>query len=182
MSFHLGMFTRKLHRWGAIITAVPMMLVIVTGLLLQIKKQSDWIQPPTAKGELANEMPNVEWNQIMESVSAEKYGNARIEKWSDIDRLDVRPSKGIVKVRAKSRWEFQVDLETGEVLQHEYRRTDFIESLHDGSVFGDFSKLVIFLGNGLILLGLWMTGMYLWYLPVGARRKKRKSKSAAKAT
>jgi hypothetical protein len=28
-----------------------------------------------------------------------------IETWSDVDRLDVRPGKGMLKVRAKNRWE-----------------------------------------------------------------------------
>lgn len=46
----LNKWTRKLHRWGALLTAVPLLLVIVTGLLLQVKKEAAWIQPPTMRG------------------------------------------------------------------------------------------------------------------------------------
>ena len=84
----------------------------------------------------------------------------------------------MAKVQCNNRWEVQVDLSSGEVLAANYRRSDFIESLHDGSFFSDGAKLWLFLPNGLILLGLWFTGVYLWWLPVGARRKKRMKKAA----
>ena len=100
---------------------------------------------------------------------------------SDIDRLDVRPGKGIVKIRSKNNWELQLDLANANILSSKYRRSDFIESLHDGSFFGDWSKLIIFLANGLILLGLWFTGMWLWYLPVKVKRQKKRKQRAAKS-
>ena len=43
-------WNRKLHRWGAVIIALPLIIVVASGLLLQFKKQSDWIQPPTRTG------------------------------------------------------------------------------------------------------------------------------------
>ncbi len=180
MRISINRWTRKLHRWGALITAIPMLLVILTGLLLQVKKQVTWVQPPTQKGEVSDTTPAVQWDEILAIAKREQYSAAKIESWSDIDRMDVRIDKGMVKVRAKSRWELQIDLQSGEVLQFAYRNSDLIESLHDGSFFGDFSKLVIFLGNGLILFGLWITGVYLWYLPWGAKLKKRKKNQAAK--
>ena len=42
--------SRKLHTWAAFITALPFLLVIVTGLLLQLEKQVPWVKPPTAQG------------------------------------------------------------------------------------------------------------------------------------
>ena len=179
MPISINRWSRKLHRWGALITAIPMILVIVTGLLLQAKKQLTWVQPVTQKGEVSNATPEIEWSEILAIAKREQYSAAGIESWKDIDRLDVRVNKGMVKVRAKSNWELQIDLKSGEVLQFAYRRSDWIERLHDGSFFGRFSKLVVFLGNGLILLGLWVTGLYLWYLPWGAKRKKRKRKQQA---
>jgi uncharacterized iron-regulated membrane protein len=80
-----------------------------------------------------------------------------------------------VKVQARNHWELQLDLRDGKMLSSTYRRSDWIESLHDGSFFSEPAKLAIFLPNGIILLGLWFTGCYLWYLPYLARsRKKRK--------
>ena len=40
----------------------------------------------------------------------------------DIDRLDVRPGKGMLKVRCKNSWEVQIDANSGKVLQVAYRR------------------------------------------------------------
>jgi hypothetical protein len=34
---------------------------------------------------------------------------AGIREWQDIDRLDVRPGKGVVKVRTENHWELQID-------------------------------------------------------------------------
>ena len=100
----------------------------------------------------------------------------QVGSWEDIDRIDVRPGKGMCKVQSKNRWEIQIDLETGSVLSANYRRSDFIESLHDGSFFSDTAKLWLFLPNGLILLGLWFTGVYLWWLPIGVKRRKRRAR------
>ena len=83
-----------------------------------------------------------------------------------------RPSRGIVKVRCKNRWEVQVDLHSGEILSSTRRRSDLIESLHDGSFFSDAAKLWIFLPNGLALFVLWVTGLWLWYLPLRTKRRK----------
>lgn len=68
----------------------------------------------------------------------------------------------------------QVDLGTGAVRQAAYRRSDLIESLHDGSWFGDPAKLYVFLPAAVGVLGLWGTGVYLWVLP-NAIRWRRKS-------
>ena len=104
---------------------------------------------------------------------AKSAPEAEIQSWDDIDRLDVRPGKGILKVRAKNRWEVQMDTATGDILQVAFRRSDLIESLHDGSFFHEGVKLGIFLPTALVLVVLWGTGVYLFFLPQLAKRKKR---------
>ena len=168
MSFSWNRWTRKLHRWGALIILAPLLLVIVSGLLLQIKKQFTWVQPPTIKG--SGQIPEIQWHQILEI--SQTVPQAEITSWKDIERLDVQHNKGVVKVQCQNRWEIQIDLQSGAILSSTYRRSDWIENLHDGSFFSDTAKLWIFLPNGLILLGLWITGVYLWWLPIGAKRKK----------
>ncbi len=86
----------------------------------------------------------------------------------------MRPGDGVAKVRSETGWEVQIDTATGEVLQVAVRRSDLIESLHDGSFFGDWAKLWIFLPAGLILLALWLSGMYLWALPWWAKSARRR--------
>lgn len=159
---------RKLHRIGALVSAAPVLVVLVSGLALQLKKESTWIQPPTAAG--AGGDPSLTFEEILEA--ARGVEEARVRTWEDVDRLDVRPAKGIVKVRAKSRWEVQVDTTTGKVVASAYRRSDLIEAIHDGSWFHERAKLWVFLPAGFVLLGLWGTGTYLWLLPYLARRKK----------
>jgi len=116
-----------------------------------------------------------QWLSKREVEKVKLVPEAEIESWKDIDRLDVRPSKGMMKVRAANGWEIQLDSKSGEVLQVAYRRTDLIESLHDGSFFNDHSKLWFFLPTALILLGLWLTGIYLFLLPSITRRKRKNS-------
>lgn len=166
---------RIVHRWGSVLIALPTLCVLLTGVLLQLKKQSSWIQPATKRGtEIA---PMLSFAKILEI--GQSVPEAEIESWDDIDRLDVRPGKGIVKIRAKSCWEVQVDTATGEILQVAYRRSDLIESFHDGSFFGDVAKLGVFLPSAVILLALWGTGIYLFFLPLLAKRKKRLKKSVS---
>jgi uncharacterized iron-regulated membrane protein len=162
-------WNRKLHRWGAIAVAVPFLLVICTGVLLQLKKQLPWVQPPERRG--GAEAPALSMTDVLERVRV--VPQAGIRTWDDVDRIDVRPAKGMLKVVGTNRWEVQLDVATGEVLQVAYRRSDLIESLHDGSFFHPLAKLGIFLPAGLIVLGLWLTGIYLWLLPWRVRRAKQ---------
>lgn len=167
----LNWFTRKFHRWGAIITAIPLLIVIVSGLLLQVKKQSAWVQPPSMKGTISESSFSTTVESLL--TVAKTVTEAEVSSWDDIDRIDVRPDKGIAKLQCINRWEIQLDLQTLEVLSSTYRRSDLIESFHDGSFFSDSAKLWVFLPNGLVLLALWGTGMWLWYIPLASRRKKK---------
>jgi uncharacterized iron-regulated membrane protein len=168
-------WNRKLHRWGSIITLLPVGVILVTGVVLQLKKKLDWVQPPTVKGrskELA-----IEFEEILSIAQA--VPEAAISSWADIDRLDVRPAKGMLKVRAKNRWEIQIDTSSGKILQVALRRSDLIERLHDGSFFSSYAKLWVFLPSALILLFLWLTGFYLFFLPNTLKWKKRQRVPAA---
>jgi uncharacterized iron-regulated membrane protein len=162
MKAHWPRLNRKIHYWGAILCAVPVLIVILTGILLLLKKESTWIQPPTAKGQQG--VPGVTFTQIL--AASTKVPEAAIRSWEDIVRLDIRPDKGLVKVHAVNHWEIQLDHRSGEVLQVAYRRSDIIESLHDGSFFHERVKLWIFLPSALVLFVLWVTGIYLFAMPL----------------
>lgn len=168
----LNKWTRKLHRWGAVLIVAPMIVVISTGLLLQLKKQSNWIQPPDQQG--VGGSLTLTLDQIL--TIATDVPQAGLTGWDDIDRLDVRPNEGIVKVRGKNRWEVQIDTATGDVLQVAYRRSDLIQDLHDGSWFLHDAKVWVFFPNGLVLLAMWLTGIYLWILPIWNKRTGKKQR------
>lgn len=171
----LARFNRVFHRWASVVIALPLLLVIGTGVLLLLKKDVAWIQPPTQRGSTGE--LGITFDQVL--ASAKTVPEAGIEGWSDIDRLDVRPSKGVIKVRAENRWEIQIDAVTGNVLQVAYRRSDLIESIHDGSFFSDGVKYFVFLPSAIVLLVLWLTGIYLFAQPLLAKSRKKKRKAEA---
>ena len=79
----------------------------------------------------------------------------------------------MAKVWLDSGWEVQVDLGTGRVLHTAYRRSDVIESIHDGSLFGgDWIKLGLFLPAGFVLLVLWFSGLWMWWIPIASKRRR----------
>lgn len=47
----LTTLNRKLHHWGAIIIGVHLVIVLISGVPLILKKELTWIQPPTIRGE-----------------------------------------------------------------------------------------------------------------------------------
>lgn len=156
--------------------AVPVVVVIITGILLQLKKQLPFVQPVERAG--VTHEPVATPAQYLEAINRGKVDGD--VTWKDVQRVDIRPSKGIAKVILKSDVEYQVDLGTGDVLQRELRMSDFIESLHDGSFFaGDISKLGVFLPAAIGLLVLWVSGIYMFWLPLVV--KLRKSRAAKKS-
>ena len=169
---------RKIHHWGSVIIAPVLIIMIGAGVLLQLKKEVDWIQPPTVAGAAAA-LPAASLALMFEAAKA--VPEAGIGSWADLTRVDIKPDKGVVKFVSARSWEVQVDTATGKVLQVAYRRSDLVETIHDGSFFADWAKLYIFLPAGVGLLLLWLTGVYLFALTevkkAQSRRKRRARKS-----
>jgi uncharacterized iron-regulated membrane protein len=165
-----NVLNRKVHYWISFAVAVPMLVMIGTGLLLQMKKQWDWVQPPERRG--TGTAPVLDLDEVLATVKT--VPDMHVSSWDDVNRLDVRPGRGMVKVWLNNGWEVQVDLGTGAVLQTAYRRSDFIESIHDGSFFGgDWTKLGLFLPTGIVVFLLWLSGMWMWWVPFAAKRRVR---------
>ena len=161
---------RTVHKWASLFIALPLLLVIVTGILLLVRKEFALLQPPTQHG--ISTTPSLDFATILAQTQTVKQAN--VANWQDIDRLDVRTSKGVIKVRTKSSWEVQLDSTTGEVLQVAYRNSEFIEGLHDGTFFQKQANLWLMLPVAIILLLLWLTGMYLFCLPYYKKWHRRK--------
>lgn len=163
---------REIHHWGAILIALPLLVMIGAGILLMLKKDVAWIQPPTVRGSSTG-LPSARLDELF--AVARAVPEAGFAAWSDLDRVDIKPDRGIVKFIGHNRWEVQVDLATLEPLQVAYRRSDLIESIHDGSWFADFAKHWLFLPAGIGLFILWLTGIWLFFLP-HIRRAQRRAK------
>lgn len=166
---------RVVHRWLGLSLALILMISAVTGVLLALKKDVNLIQPPTQKG-ISKDLSD--WKPLAEisTLATEAFLSAHPEqKENTIDKLDVRPSKGIVKVLfEKGYWEVQIDGKTGEVKSIAKRHSDWIEHLHDGSIISDTFKLISMNFLGIGVLFLIVTGIWLWYGPRRVRKEKHK--------
>lgn len=168
---------RRLHYWVSIVIALPALVLIGSGLLLQMKKHWSWVQPAEQRG--SSTTPRISLETLLGSLVADPALGVR--NWEDVNRIDVRPGRGVAKVWLHSGLEVQVDLGTGAILQRAHRRSDVIESIHDGSFFGgDWSKLGLFLPTGLLLLFLWGSGLFLFFVP-GLARRRMKERSGGSA-
>lgn len=163
---------RKIHYWGSFSIALPLVIMIGAGLLLMVKKEINWIQPPSQKGIDRQMVPMASVQDLFEAALTVDIAN--FTRWEELQRADLKPGKGIIKFVSKSNWEVQVDTHTAEVLSIARRRSDVIESIHDGSFFADWVKLWVFLPAGVGLLVLWISGVYLFALTEYKKRKKRR--------
>jgi len=162
--------TRKLHYWISPIIFIPVVIIFSTGVLLQFKKQSNWIQPNVV---ITSKSKPVMLNSYLES--AKTVSEAKIYSWNDIDRIEIRLNKGIAKIRSKNNWEIQLDIESAEIYSVSFRRSDIIESVHDGSFFSDYVKFGLFFPSGILLIVLSFTGIYMFIVPILRKKKKGKS-------
>lgn len=172
MKIKWNKLNRKIHYWGSIICALPVLIVIITGTILLLKKNVDWVQPPTMRGQ--GSVPSITFEQVLEA--SKTVPEAGVQDWEDIDRLDVRLDRGIIKVHATNKWEIQIDHQTKQVLQVAYRRSDLIESIHDGSFFHEYAKLGVFMPSAILLLFLSITGLYLFLTTLFVKQSKKRKK------
>jgi hypothetical protein len=164
---------RSIHRYIGVCIAVLVMISAFTGILLGWKKDSETLQPTTRKG-TTTDLEKWQSFQAISESALHAMDSLGIHD-NTIDRFDVRPDKGIVKVLfSNGYWEVQVDGASGKALSVAQRHSDWIEHLHDGSIVSDFFKLIYtnILGVGLLVLSV--TGVYLWYAPKIVRRSKRR--------
>ncbi len=165
---------RKIHRYTGLLLAILLLISAVTGILLSLKKDVDIIQPPTQKGVSKDLTTWKSVHELSELAITAFYNAHPDQEENEIDRLDVRPSKGIAKVLFKEgNWEVQIDGTSGEVKSIAKRYSDWIESLHDGSIISDLFKLISMNVLGIGVLFLMGSGIWLWYGPKVIREMKR---------
>lgn len=161
---------RSTHKWVSVVVAIPLLIILVTGILLLVKKEFSYLQPPSAKG--IQQVPSISFDQILRQTKTIK--EAQVTSWEDIDRLDVRPAKGIVKIRTISQWEVQLDSSTAEILHVAYRRSDVIEQIHDGTYWQKNANLWFTLPVAIALLLISITGLILFFYPYFKRSGRKR--------
>ncbi len=173
---------RTYHKIIGLILALLVIISAVTGIFLALKKNIDLLQPSTQKGQAADLNEWMPVNELAVIGQAALQDHLRSAAPPTIDRMDVRPGKGVVKVTFEEGWwEVQVDGATGEVLSIARRHSDWIEQIHDGSIVSDGFKLVSMHTLGIGLLLMIFTGWWLWYGPRKIRQRRRRREDAAPA-
>jgi len=149
------------HVWIGVLATALLVVVSVTGIMLNHKDALGFMPDAEAVGPgLEGSLPLADLVRAAESAA----GNAAAA--SGVDRMDVRPDDGYVKVRFADRvvTEVTVALRSGEVLQVGERNDVFIEKLHSGEIFGDnWILLSDALAIGLLLL--LVSGTWMWLYP-----------------
>lgn len=150
------------HLWLGIATTGIVLVICVTGILLNHKRPLGLMPdvPNPSPGALARSLPVGELAARAEGAVPADVAAA------GIDRMDLRPGDGLVKVRFDDRLvhEVTVDLATGRVLHVGLRNDVFLEKLHSGEIFGGRGVLLSDLA-AVALAVLLISGYWLWLYP-----------------
>ncbi len=154
------------HLWLGVIFTIALVAIAVTGILLNHKRGLG----------LMPDVANEPSRPFSESLTLAQIGDIALRAVApsggtpgtvdQIDRMDVRPGDGYVKVRIKdaTSTEVTVDLGTGRVLNVGRRGDVFLEKLHSGEVFG--KRWILLSDAAAIALTITLlTGYWLWLAP-----------------
>ncbi len=165
---------RKIHRVSGIFSFAFLFLVGLTGILLGWKKNSRGIILAKTETGISNDPKSwLSIDSLYKKATVYILDSMPEKLHHEIDRLDIRPDKGIVKLTFKEHYYgLQLDATSGKVLRVERRNADIIEHIHDGSIVDKFLgikdgwfKLFYTTLMGLSLLMFTVTGFWLWYGP-----------------
>lgn len=148
-----------MHLWGGVVTALAVTVIAVTGVMLNHKRGLGLMPDvPGPGGGLSAALPL----EALAAAAREAAGAGA----TPVDRMDVRPDDGLVKVRFDDPevTEITLALADGRVLHVGRRRDVFIEKLHSGEIFGD-GWILLSDGAAVGLVVLLATGFWLWLLP-----------------
>jgi hypothetical protein len=160
------------HLWLGVLATVSLITISITGVLLNHKRglglMPEVAHEPT--GAFSEAVPLVRLAQaaLAAAPPAARPGWAAGDPVDIalIDRMDVRPRNGYVKVRLRdaASTEVTVDLASGRAI-HVGRRGDVhLEKLHSGEAFGARMVLLSDIAAVSLVLTL-ITGYWLWLVP-----------------
>jgi hypothetical protein len=150
------------HLWIGVIFTVVLLSISITGILLNHKRGLGLMPdvPNTATALFTNAQPLAELALKARAAGGTVIGN------TEIDRMDVRPGDGLVKVRFSdpASTEVTLDIYSGKTL-HVGRRGDvFLERLHSGETSGKRGVLLSDAAAVALTL-LLISGYWLWLVP-----------------
>lgn len=149
------------HLWlGIIITGLTLVLAI-SGILLNHKRPLGLMPdvPHEPSGDFAAALPLAELVRLAGEAAPAAAA-------AGVDRLDVRPRDGYMKVRFRDDdvTEVTIDINNGRVLHTGLRHDVFLEKLHSGEIFGG-SWVLLSDFAAVVLVVLIVSGYWLWLFP-----------------
>ena len=159
------------HLWLGVVFTVALTGIAITGILLNHKRglglMPDVAHEPT--GAFTSSLSIDSLAAIGAAAAAQATGAeppAPDRLIASVDRMDVRPRDGFVKVRMRdaSSTEATVDIATGRVLHVGPRGDAFLEKVHSGEIFGDGWVLLSDAAAVALVITL-VTGVWLWLAP-----------------
>ena len=174
------------HLWLGVLSTIALIGISITGILLNHKRglglMPDVPHAPTGEFTAAIPLERMAYAALV-AAPREAKGDWKEGDPVDIgliDRMDVRPRNGFVKVRLrdKASMEMTVDINTGTVI-HTGRRGDvFLEKLHSGEIFGGVSFVILSDIAAIALVLTLITGYWLWLVPKLSRRARDSAEEA----
>lgn len=167
------------HLWVGVLATLLTVVLAVTGIALNHKRGLGLMPDPARPGPVALRDAHslADFERLARvALAAGLQGTDAADARADaapaplpeiaIDRMDVRPSHGLVKVRFDDSdvTEVTLALADGAVLHVGARGDVFMEKLHSGEVFGD-GWILLSDGAAVALLVLTLSGLWLWLFP-----------------
>ncbi|MFZ4712194.1 MAG: PepSY domain-containing protein [Bacteriovoracaceae bacterium] len=144
---------RKYHRIVSVIIAIPFAIILVTGLILQLRSQIEAVQPKAVKMTKLPGQALLTLEQIVEKSNKEP---------KEIEQIIYKPGKFHLAIRLADDNEMQMHPQTGEILKTAPRRSNFLIELHQGSVLGAFGQFGIMFPSSLALVFLLISGLLIF--------------------
>jgi uncharacterized iron-regulated membrane protein len=153
------------HLWLGIIISALLIVICITGILLNHKRGLGLMPdvPHRPSGELADALSIAELVRLAGEAAPAAAA-------AGVDRLDVRPRSGLMKVRFRDDGvtEVTLDINDGRILHVGLRNDVFLEKLHSGEIFGDRWVLLSDFA-AVVLVLLIISGYWLWLFPRSRR-------------
>ena len=163
LSQRLYLMSKKIHYWVSWFIVFPLGMMIGSGVLLQNRDWIPGIQPASLTGSAPGQTPKLGPGEILQAMQQDSQFSALT--WKEIQQLVFKPSKGTYTARLKGDREVQIDAQDGKILSVAVRYTGLLTDLHEGDWFSPHVKNFIFKPAGLVLVGLWFSGLVLMVFP-----------------
>ncbi len=142
---------RKTHRYVALFSTLPLIIVALSGVVLQLRNQFEWIQPSSLSAELKRGSRFLTLEEILQTQDEKQ-----------VDQIIFRPTKNNLTLRMKDGTDIQMNPSTGEVLKKAQRRTTFFIELHQGSWLGPYGQYLLYFPAALGLCYLILSGLMIY--------------------